>query len=132
MYASYLNLIKRSLPVVSVQSYDLEEQLSRAVPRFRITTEAYLDQRSLIPEGRLIEVPYKELDADPIATLRRIYQSLDLPSFDVAEPRVREYLDSLGEYQKNPFRQLDDDARALLAREWRRCFEAWGYDPARA
>jgi hypothetical protein len=129
VYASYLNLIKQSLPVVTVQRYNLDEQLSRAVPRFRMTTEAYLAQRSLIPPERLIEVPYTELDADPIATLRRIYEHLELPSFEVAAPRVQAYLDSLGKYQKNTFRQVDDDTKAMLKREWARCFEAWGYDP---
>ncbi len=129
VYVSYLNLVKQSLPVVTVQEYDLEEQLSRAVPRFRVTTEAYFDQRSLIPEGRLVEIGYKELDESPIPTLRRIYERLDLPAFESVEPRMNEYLASLGCYQKNTFRQLDADTKTLLAKEWKRSFDEWGYDP---
>ncbi len=128
VYVSYLNLVQQSLPVVTVQRYDLDEQLGRAVPRFRITTEAYFDQRSLIPDGRLVEIGYKELDESPIPTLRRIYERLDLPTFAAVEPKMNEYLASLGRYQKSTFRRLDADTKSLLAKEWKRSFDEWGYD----
>ena len=59
--------------------------------------------------------------------LRRIYGELSLPDFAVAEPAVQAYLDALRGYQKNQFAPLEPALRERIAREWRRCFEAWGY-----
>lgn len=37
-----------------------------------------------LPAGQLVEVPFAELDADPLGALRRIYAALSLPSFEEA------------------------------------------------
>ena len=45
-----------------------------------------LADKSLIPAGNLVEVRYEDLDKEPLAQLRKIYETLSLPGFAEAEP----------------------------------------------
>jgi hypothetical protein len=43
---------------------------------------------------------------------------------------LRRYLATLSGYRKNAYPELEPRMRERIAHECRRCFEAWGYDPA--
>ena len=64
--------------------------------------EAYLEQRELIPEGRLVEISYEELEVDKVGQIREIYRALGLEGYDAFEPRLVEYAASVDDFQKNP------------------------------
>jgi hypothetical protein len=81
----------------------------------------------LIPQGKLVEVRFEQLEADPLCQLRHVYSVLGLPDFGLAEPAIRRYIDSIAGYQKNKFPELSPVLRKRIADEWRRCFEEWGY-----
>src|SRR5262249_10979938 len=66
-------------------------------------------------------------EADPIGQVRRIYEALALPDFQDVEPALQRYVESQTGYKKNVFREIPAELRARIAREWRRCFEEWGY-----
>jgi hypothetical protein len=44
------------------------------------------------------------------------------------EPCLKRYVDSLSGYKKNTLAELSADVRVRVAREWRRCFDEWGYE----
>jgi hypothetical protein len=77
-------------------------------------------------------VCFEELEEDPIGQLQRLYERFDLPDFASVEPVLREYLRSLAGYKKNTFPELSADERDRVAREWRDCFEKWGYPTHRS
>lgn len=56
--------------------------------------------------GRLVEVAFAELDADPLGTLRRIYSGLSLPGFESVRPAFRRYCEGLelSGFKKNAHR----------------------------
>jgi LPS sulfotransferase NodH len=99
----------------------------RVLRRYREMYDAYLAEKSLIPAGRLAEVSYEELEADPLGQLERVYRELSLPDFEQVRPAVAAYVRSLEGYKKNQHPSLADEVRADIAREWRRFFDAWGY-----
>ncbi|BCU75857.1 sulfotransferase [Luteolibacter sp. LG18] len=96
---------------------------------YRALHDAYFAQRSLIPEGRLCEVRFEELDRDPVGTVERIYRTLSLDGFEGFQPVLENAVTRQEGYQKNRFEPLEERLRKRLAREWQREFEAWGYDP---
>jgi len=49
------------------------------------------------------------------------------PYFSVVEPSMRSYVASLSGYEKNTYMPLVPQVRERIAKEWRRCFEEWGY-----
>ena len=89
--------------------------------------DAYFQQRQLIPNGHLHELSFEDLEADPVGQLRGTYEALDLPDFAYAEPKLRDYVGSLSGYRKNFHAALSSDTHDRLSREWRACFDEWGW-----
>jgi hypothetical protein len=97
---------------------------------FRLYNEMYrvfFEERSLIPKGQFHEVSFERLEEDPVGQVKRIYEALGLPDFGCVEPALSKYVASIAGYEKNRFAELPADLRARIAREWRPCFEEWGY-----
>jgi hypothetical protein len=99
------------------------------IRHYREMYDAFFEERHLIPRGRLHDVAFEALEKDPVGEVRRTYEGLGLPDFRVVEPDLRSYVASLAGYRKNTFPDLPGPLRARLAREWRACFEEWGYPP---
>ena len=68
------------------------------------------------------------MEADAVTELRRVYETLNLPGFDSVDLALRNYVKTLAGYQKNSFPDLSNELKQRLKREWKRCFEEWGYD----
>jgi hypothetical protein len=89
--------------------------------------DVFFEERGLIAPGRLHEIRFEELDADPVREVQKVYEALDLPDFKYVQPALCSYVQSVSGYHKNVFREVAVDVRGRLAREWGRCFEEWGY-----
>ena len=87
----------------------------------------YLSERKLIPEGHLAEVAFDELEADPMATMDRIYTQLGLKGFDAAAPSMQDYLDSVREYKRNTYRPLPQALLKRIQTSWDFWFKEFGY-----
>jgi hypothetical protein len=99
----------------------------RALRQYAEVYEAYFNQKRLIPAGCLYEIRYEALEADPIVELRKMYEALALGDFVPAEPKLRQYLASIADYQKNRYEELGPPWKEEVARRWRPYFEEWGY-----
>ena len=99
---SYVHLLRLMNGWHALQSVDFDELLGRQVKIYRRMAEAYLEQRALIPEGRLVEIRYEELERDKMGQVRVIYEGLGLEGYDEFEPRLAEYVASIADFQKNP------------------------------
>jgi hypothetical protein len=86
-----------------------------------------LEQAKGVPRGRLCEIRYEGLVADPVGQLARVYAELDLPDFAAAKPAVEDYLRSVTDFQPNAFRPLDPVDRDRVAETWAKYFAAFGY-----
>jgi hypothetical protein len=89
--------------------------------------DAYFEERGMIPEGRLGEVSYEELERDPVGVVGSVYRSLGLEGFEDVRPRLEAYLASITGYRKNRHEELDEPLRRRIAEEWGRSFDEWGY-----
>ncbi|MXZ92565.1 MAG: sulfotransferase [Chloroflexi bacterium] len=99
---SYVRLLGLMNGWHALQSVDFDELLLRQVKIYRRMAEAYLEQREMIPEGRLVELRYEELERDKMGQVRLIYEALGLEGYDGFEPRLEEYVASIADFQKNP------------------------------
>ena len=99
---SYVRLLRLMNAWHALQSVDFDELLLRQVKIYRRMAEAYLEQRELIPEGRLVELRYEELEQDKMGQVRRIYEALGLNGYDGFEPQLADYVASIADFQKNP------------------------------
>jgi hypothetical protein len=103
---------------------DVDDQTIRY---YQDATDAYFDEKGLIPKDRFHELRFADLERDPIGQTRMAYEALGLPDFGHVEPAMTKYLASLSGYEKNTYPALDPERRARIAREWRKSFEGWGY-----
>jgi hypothetical protein len=72
-------------------------------------------------------VKYEDLEKEPLAQLRKVYETLSLPGFAEAEPAMHAYLDSIAGYQKNP-QKMDDNVITKVNEHWQFAFDEWGYE----
>ncbi|MFA6618110.1 MAG: sulfotransferase [Candidatus Neomarinimicrobiota bacterium] len=93
----------------------------------RETLRKYLDDRSLIPEGNLIEIAYKDLAEKPFETVQKIYDKLSLPDFKKVEPAIKQHLEEVKNYKKNEFKELSPEQKARVRKELDFYFRAFDY-----
>ncbi len=78
---------------------------------------AYEIGKKQIPAGRLCELRYEDLMANPLAEIERIYRSLELGDFNLARPAVAQYLAEHRDYQPNAS-AISDDVKAKVDHTW--------------
>jgi omega-hydroxy-beta-dihydromenaquinone-9 sulfotransferase len=88
----------------------------------------YLEERALVPAGRLMEVRYEDLVEDPLPVMQGIYEGLGLPGHERARPHFARYLESLGGYRTNAY-DFPPEVIARVGERWHRMIEHWGYAP---
>lgn len=110
-----------------LQKPDLGKIDEGILQRYETMYDAYFEDLPLVPEDRICELSFEELEADPMGELKKIYARLSLDGYDAFEPKLQRYVDSLSGYKKNEFVGLDENTRKLVAQRWSRSFETWGY-----
>jgi len=79
-------------------------------------TEAYEEDRHLIPENHLVELRYEDFVKDPVATMRDIYAKLRMEGFAKAEGPMREFLDERSEHQVSRYELPKSLKRKVIVR----------------
>ncbi len=90
--------------------------------------DKYLNERSFVPEGNLVEIAYKDLENSPWETIQHIYNKLSLKRLDEAEPGIRKYLESVRNYRKNKHRTISGRDRRKLESHWAKWYDQWNYE----
>jgi hypothetical protein len=127
VFQSTHHLIRSVTPFWALQRPDYSDLDNRTIRQYKEVYDAFFEERDLIPKDRFHEICFENLEADPISQMRGIYEALALPDFQVVEPALKRYVESLGGYRKNQFPGLSVELKSRIAQEWRRCFDEWGY-----
>ena len=129
VFRSTQKLYRTAVANNRVQTASDENVDDDIIRRYREMYDAYLEEHSLIPAGHHYQIHFEDLEKDMMGQVRAIYEHLDLPDFDVVEPKLQDYIDSMSGYKKNKHRPLSDSMKRRLAEAWRPMFDAFGYDP---
>ena len=132
VFRSTQHLIRSVTPLWALQQPDYSDLDERTIRQYKEVYDAFFEERGLIPKARFHEICFESLEADPIGHLRHTYEALALPDFQVVEPAIQRYVESLGGYRKNAFLEIPFELKTRIAREWRTCFEEWGYSTTEA
>jgi hypothetical protein len=104
-----------------------DDQVDQVLRRYKSMYDAYFEERGLIPEDRLHELRFEDLENDPVGQIRSAYQGLGLTDFDGVHPRLEDYVTSLSNYRKNEYPDLSQPLRRRIRAAWARSFEEWDY-----
>jgi hypothetical protein len=121
-------MIRSVHPLFRLQDGPLPDGDDKILGIYTEMCDAYFEERGLIPQGRLCEVSFEDLERDPAGVVGSVYESLGLPGFEDVRPRLEGYLDSIADYRKNRLDDLPEPLRQRIADEWGRSFVEWGYE----
>ena len=127
VFLSTRHLLRSAASWAALQRTDLTGLEENTLRNYEDVFDAFFQERELIPAGRLHEIRFERLEAEPISELHKLYDALNLGDFAFAEPAIRSYLASIAGYEKNSFREIEPPWKAAVARRWRRCFDEWRY-----
>ena len=127
VHPSLVHLFRSVVPTHQLHSVADRALVDLAVAHQRGTLRQYLKDRALIPQGRLVELRFENLEQAPEASLERVYGALRMSGWETARPGVRDYVRSLADYRKNRY-EIDTDTVDLVRRECGFALKAWNYD----
>jgi hypothetical protein len=114
-----------------VQSLQVETGRSLEPYVFAAFEEMYAaferDRPKLSP-GRLHELRYEDLVADPVGRLAEAYERLGIGDFDRVRPCLEEQARSMKRYRTNTYAH-DPRIVAEISRRWRPFLDRYGYGP---
>jgi len=86
VFLSTLRLYEKALSATQLQVVSQAEIESNILHIYEGVMRRFLAQRALIPVGNLVEIRFEQFEERPLAELRRLYETLQLPGFDAADP----------------------------------------------
>lgn len=127
MYYSIRNMWKKAiLGYYSVQKITEKELDDIVFDHFDYLTERYLQDKSLIPRGNLIEISYEDLMRIPFDIIRQIYSELDLPGFEKIRDDLK--LQIANEMSYKPFQfSFSDEICHIIEARWGKYLRLWNY-----
>ncbi|GIK58802.1 MAG: sulfotransferase [Chloroflexi bacterium] len=128
VYTSINHMYDKLLPAHQMQTIADKEMRANILYFYQKTMQAYLRDRALIPPKNLVEVQFEELEANPLAEMERIYQTLKIGDFAPARPLLERYLNNLSGYRKNKY-PTNETAVNVVNTHWRFAVDEWGYKP---
>jgi hypothetical protein len=126
VYTSTIHLYLKAQEEWGFHKPDRGKIAEHVLETYPLLMQAYLDQRAGIPEGRLAEVAFTDLQDNPMETLKTVYGDLHLAGFTAAAPHFRAYLDTVSGYTKNRLVIQADEAERIRIR-WEKFFREFGY-----
>ncbi len=127
VFLSTLHMHRTVLPRSQLQGIEPELVETHVLQFYQHLMRRLLAEQSLIPADNLVEIRFEDLEASPLAEIRRVYDDLGLPGYDTAEISFRSYIESVADYRKNTY-ALDDDAIRKVNQYWSFSLDEWGYD----
>lgn len=127
MYYSIRNMwMKAILGYYSVQKITGKELDDIIFDHFGYLTDRYLQDKSLIPRGNLIEISYEDLIKDPYNIVHQIYSGLSLPGFERIADDLKLQIANEMNYKPFQFSYSDETFRMIDAR-WGKYLRLWNY-----
>ncbi len=87
---------------------------------------AFERDRAALAPGRLHEIRYEELVADPVGQIGTAYEKLDLGGFDAVRGPLEQEAEKMKQYRASTYRH-DPRIVAEIARRWRPFLDRYGY-----
>ncbi|MDR3109332.1 MAG: sulfotransferase [Planctomycetaceae bacterium] len=89
--------------------------------------DAFEEDRALLGDNQICDVAYSELVAQPVNTLRRVYEKLGIENFDSVQVEFESYASTQKSYQKNKF-ELAPEMLEQIKTRWKPYFDKYGYN----
>ncbi|MEO1723796.1 MAG: sulfotransferase [Pseudomonadota bacterium] len=106
---------------------DFDERRRAILDGFVRFHQTFDRSRHAIPDGNYVQICYEQLVRDPEATLREVYQALDLGDFAPVEGPLRAVIETQKDYKTNLISMEPDDIKGINE-AWTSYFDTYGYE----
>jgi len=103
VFLSTQRFFKNLLPTLILQDTNDEFVEKMIFDVYKKLINDYLEQKSLIPEGNLLELKYEDFEKDPVEESKNIYNKLLNEDFDKVKDNFSKYFESTKGYNKNKY-----------------------------
>lgn len=128
VFPSNLRLWRDAFSLSFLQSVGAENMVEMVLSTYEQVYQCYHHEKNNIPEKNLIEIKFEEIEKEPITSLKKIYDHLEIGGFDMMLPHLQTYQQSVRGYKKNKF-ELSPEVKSIVYHRWRRTFEQYDYSP---
>jgi omega-hydroxy-beta-dihydromenaquinone-9 sulfotransferase len=127
-FTSSLRLARDGTKPMRLQEQSDEEARAGVLRRAEKMFAAYRKGRSELPPGRLVEIAYDDLVADPVATAERIIAAWGMTPDPTMGARWKEFQKNAAPVRPTPRSELSVDDKADVRQAFRFLFEKFGYE----
>lgn len=92
---------------IKYQDYNVDNHNEKVIGLYKMMMKKYLSDKSLIPEGQLIDLKFERFEKNMLSEIERIFEILDIPNYEKARPVIEKYHHEIGDYKRVPH-QLSD------------------------
>ncbi|MGL4410929.1 MAG: sulfotransferase family protein [Bacteroidales bacterium] len=112
------------LKLQDITESEIEEHI---IDVYKIMYDKYESDKSLIPEGNLIEVKFEDVEKDALGVTKMIYDQLKLTGFEESREAIEAYLNKKKGYKKNSYK-YNPRTIEIVESNWGFALKQWGYD----
>jgi len=125
VFQSTRRLYKKMLPTTALQKIDFNEWDSFILRNYKCMYDSFFRDKNLIPQNSFYEISFEEFEKNILKNFKNIYNKLNIPNFEIVEPKIREYITTISNYKKNDHKPLEIDIKNKLRKEWAKNFQEW-------
>ena len=123
---SFFNNTIKSLQLQDISPEEMEDQI---LVTYSKLFHKYEQEKSLIPQGNLVEIKFEDFEASPLDVTAEVYGKLSLGGFEDARADMEKYLSAHKGFRKNKYK-YSDRTISVVEENWGEAIEKWGYDMA--
>ena len=118
LYSSTLRLWKSLQDVQALHDPpSLEDQEAYVEECLIHMYRTFEEDRRTVPDSQIMDIRYEDLAANPLDTVREVYERLELGEFELAEPALRNRLVDHAKYRPNQH-QIDANLKERVQEVW--------------
>jgi len=127
LYYSMMRFLRIVVPIYCIQKSDMQTLEGHMLDLYTQMYKKYFEERSLIPEGNLVEIKYEDFIQNPLKNVKKIYSTLGLKNFDASKKFFSEYATSQKYFKANTY-NLDPVIKDKIDNKWKFVFDEFGYE----
>ena len=126
VFFSTKKLYEGIMPIFALQNYDMKEIEENIFYFYRAMYEKFFREVNLIEEKNYTETRYEDFIKEPMKTLKKIYEDLNLPGFNESRDAFMNYILQQKNYRRRNY-DIKEEDKERIYREWKLTIDEWGY-----
>lgn len=126
VFESTRSFFTNTMPPLRLQNIANNEIEDNFIEVYRKLFFKYEEEKSLIPQGNLIEVKFEDFEMNAFEMTEQIYRNLSIPGFDSSRSQIEKYVSKKKGYKKNAYK-YDERTIRIVEDKWKFALDKWGY-----